>query len=165
MKLLRFLKNDRYPDCLKIKGRPKLPTSSFKEADRLYHAFDNEDLDEYENIKLETIRFPDFSCNWSRFSKLRHVRLRKNGKKTDGCYSFTVKVSRYKSFATPVHDPISDRIFPNYSHVEVRELFEGEDILYEPPKNRKKKSKKRKSIRMEYRQNLLNNKFIELSPE
>jgi len=129
-KLLAFFRKDRYPECLRINGRFKLPSSAFKETDKLYHAFDNEDLDEQVEIKLETIRFPDFSCNWNRFSKPEHIRYRKNGKKTDGCYSFTVQVSRYKSVATPVHDPINDRFFPNYAHVEVRELFDGEDIFF-----------------------------------
>jgi len=113
---------------------------------------------------LETIRFHDFSCNWDRFSNPEDIRFRQNGNKTDGCYSFTVLTSRYKSITTPVHDPIQNIEFPNYSHVEVRELFEGESILFEPPKNRKKK-KSRKSKRLKYRQNILNNLIIELESE
>lgn len=84
---------------------------------------------------------------------------------TDGCYSLTVLVSRYKEIATPIHDPIHDREFPNYAHVEVRGLFEGEGIYFEPPKNRKKsKAASSKQRRLEYRQNIVNNLFVELNP-
>ncbi len=156
---------DNYPDCLRIKGRKKLLNNEFNEADKLFHAFDNEDLDELYNIRIETIRFPDFSCNWSKFSKPEHIRHRRNGNIKDGCYSFTVKTSRYKKLATPVHDPLNDKDYPNYAHAEVRELLEGEDIFYEPPKGRKKDSKRAKSIRREYRQNISNNLNVELEPK
>ncbi len=161
-KLLKFFKQNKYPDCLRIKGRKKLPTSEFLDNENLYHSYATDDLDDLERIKLETIRFPDFSCNWSRFSNPEHVRYRENGKMTDGCYSFTVEISRYKKIATPVHDPIDDKKYPNYAHVEIRELLPNEDILFEPPKNRYSRAKTRKSLRLEYRQNLLNNIRIEL---
>ncbi len=159
--LLNFLKKSKYPKHLKIRGRKKLPSTEFKQEDKLYHGFDNSDKEDSGLIRLETIRFPDFSCNWNRFSNIEDIHFRQNSKKTDGCYSFTVLYSRYKSFATPVHDPIQSLDFPNYSHVEVRELFDGESVLFEPPKNRKKK-KSRKSKRLEYRQNILNHLIIEL---
>lgn len=151
-----------YPENLKINNRKKLSSKEFREFERLYHAFSDEDINEEYSIGLNSIRFPDFSCNWSRFSKPEHVRFRENGKMTDGCYSFTVKISRYKNMATPVHDPVDDDEYPNYSHVEVRELFEGESIYFEPQKNRKKKTNKSKCRRMEYRKNLLNNIKIEI---
>ena len=153
--------NSKFPEALKINKRKKLATCEFNNDDKLYHAFSIEDLSEDGIIEVNSIRFPDFSCNWGRFSKPVHVRFRKNGNMTDGCYSFTVLTSRYKGIATPVHDPIDDESFPNYSHVEVRELYEGEDILFEPPKNRKKK-KSSKGKRLEYRKYLLNNIEIEL---
>jgi hypothetical protein len=153
--------NSEFPEALKINNRDKLPTSKFKENDKLYHAFSREDLSEDGVIEGNSIRFPDFSCNWGRFSEPVYIRFRKNGNMTDGCYSFTVQTSRYKRIATPVHDAIDDEFFPNYSHVEVRELYEGEDILFEPPKNRKKK-KSSKGRRLEYRKNLLNNVEIEI---
>jgi len=153
--------NSEFPEALKINNRKKLPTKEFKDNDKLYHAFSREDLSDDNVIEVNSIRFPDFSCNWGRFSKPDHVRFRKNGNMTDGCYSFTVLTSRYKKIATPVHDPIDDKFFPNYSHIEVRELYEGESVLFEPPKNRKKK-KSSKARRLEYRKNLLNNIEIEL---
>lgn len=163
-RLLKFLKKFKYPNHLKIQGRKKLPSQEFKDQEKLYHGFTKTDKDDFNLIRLETIRFPDFSCNWDRFSNPEDIHYRLNGKKTDGCYSFTVLTSRFKSFATPVHDPIEEPDFSNYSHVEVRELFEDESILIEPPKNRKKK-KSRKSKRLEYRQNMLNNLLIELECE
>ncbi|MDA2918057.1 hypothetical protein MYX76_00940 [Desulfobacterota bacterium AH_259_B03_O07] len=156
--------NRNYPNDLKIKNRKKLPTTEFMDNEKLFRAFDERDLDETDKIKLETVRFPDFSCDWSRFSKPGHIRYRINGSMTDGCYSFTVLTSRYKEIATPVHDPISDDKFPNYAHVEVRELSEGESIYFEPPKNRKRRTGSSKQRRLEYRQNMVNNLFIDLNP-
>ena len=156
----------KYPKHLYIKGRKKLPIKKLSANDKLFHGFDDYDINEVGQIKLESIRFPDFSCNWSLFSYPKDVRYRKNGNLTDGCYSFLVNTARYKKYATPVHDPIFDKKCPNYSHVEVRELRDGEDILTEPPKGRsKKKSKLAKSQRLEYRQNLLLNSIIELNIE
>lgn len=148
------------PRRLRIRGRSALPCSAFEAEEKLYHGFSVEDLDDLDNIKIETIRFPDFSCNWSRFSIAADVRLRENGQLTDGAYAFTIETARYKSFATPVHDPLR-RPVENYAHVEVRELIEGESVLEAPPKNRRKR-KSAKSRRLEYRQNLLNRLSIEL---
>jgi len=80
----------------------------------------------------------------------------------DGCYSFTVAIARYKELATPVHDPITEADYENYAHVEVRELRLGESVYSEPPRGRKSSSKGRKNLRMEYRQNIINNLKIEL---
>lgn len=89
------------------------------------------------------------------------MRYRLNGKSTDGAYAFTVEIARYKSVATPVHDPLYSPV-ENFAHVEVRELADGESIFSEPPHGRKKKSGKAK--RLEYRQNLLNALQVELEP-
>ena len=89
------------------------------------------------------------------------MRLRANGRATEGSYSFTVQTARYRSLATPAHDPLTHPV-QNYAHTEVRELHEGESVLYEPPKNRKNKKKAGKARRLEYRQNILNNLEVEL---
>ena len=90
------------------------------------------------------------------------MRFRPYGKNTDGCYSITVEISRYRKIATPVHDPIQNQDYENYSHTEIRELEDGEDINIEPPKGRKKRNKTRQSLRLDYRHNILNNLKIEL---
>ena len=156
-KLFRFFKQRRYPKNLLINGRTKLPSSAFQNDDKLFRAFDKDDLDEDDNIRVETIRFPDVSCNWSKFSIAEDIKHRENGHKTDGCYSFSVSVSRYNKMATPVHDPTSDAFYPNYAHVELRVLYDGEDLLFEPPKGRELKAK---SKRFEYRQNI--NHFLQI---
>lgn len=143
----------KHPNHLCINGRKKLSSSSFATDHRLYRSFDESDLDDLRKLKYESIPFPDLSCNWSLFSKPEDVRFRENGKPTDGCYSFTVKVARYKNTATPVHNPRYDKTYPNYAHVEVRELFQDENILFEPPTGRKRK---------EWRLNLSFNHLIEL---
>ena len=161
-RLVRFLKQGRYPKNLLINGRPKLPSSDFQGDDKLFRAFDKDDLDEDEEVKVERIKFPDVSCNWSRFSIAEDIKHREKGRKTNGCYSFSVIVSRYKKMATPVHDPISDADYPNYAHIEVRVLYDGEDVLFEPPRGRKLKPKSKK---LEYRQNIKNFLQIEFRAE
>ncbi|MDH5682154.1 MAG: hypothetical protein OEZ36_11240 [Spirochaetota bacterium] len=154
----------QYPDDLKINNRVKLSNKNFKSCEKLYHGFDENDKDG-DKIKFESIRFPDFSCNWSRFSKPYHVKFRENGKQTDGCYSFTVKTARYKNIATPVHDPITKIMYENYSHIEIRLLENNEDIFHEPQKGRKpKKSNTAKEKRREYRMNIVNKLKIEILP-
>jgi len=148
---------------LQIRGRVKLGAAEFQTEDKLYVAFDREDIDPVTNdLNIESIRFPDFSCNWSRFSESADVRLRPNGQVDDGCYSIIVAVARYKKIATPVHDPIEEKNYENYAHVEVRELLAGESIHSEPPHGRKPSSRGRKKLRLEYRQNIINNRVIEL---
>lgn len=159
MKLFSFL-SPKYPRHLKINGRKKLSNSEIKDEEKLFHGFNKNDLDDNNDISVETIRFPDFSCNWSRFSEPKDVKYRENGSKKDGCYSILVRISRYKSYATPVHDPLTQPL-ENYSHIEVRELYDGESVYFEPTKNRKKK-KSGKDRRLEYRQNILNNLNIVL---
>lgn len=154
---------DIYPKELYINDRPRLPVIEFKSEEKLFHGFTKDDLSENNEIIPESIRFPDFSCNWSRFSKPIHVRFRENGSLDDGCYSFTVETARYEEMANVVHDPIDDPEYPNYSHVEVRRLKEGENINIEPPKGRQWKSgKTRLSAKMRYRQNIKNNLLVEI---
>jgi hypothetical protein len=163
--LSKYFKSDEYPSCLRINGRLKLPTTEFQGEHKLYRGYSGDDLGEEGEIDIDAINFPDFSCNWSRFSDPEHVRFRENGKSTDGCYSFTVAVARFQSIATPVHDPISDDRYENYAHTEVRLLGEGESIFSEPPKNKpKKRSSRAKSERMKYRQNIMANLMIEIEP-
>ena len=147
---------------LRIDGRAKLPTTAFRLENRLYRAYYLEELDDSGEIDVETLRFPDLSCNWSRFSLPEDVRIRERGRETDGCYSVSVITARWKSIATPVHDPIDSRPFENYSHVEVRELREDEGIYDAPPRNRKFRGKKHKIRRKEYRRNFVQNLRIEI---
>ncbi|SRR5713101_6373645 len=150
-------------DRLKIRGRPKLGPRDFALEDKLYVAFDADDTDPVgDDLIVESIRFPDFSSNWSRFSNPADVRLRPNGRSDDGCYSLTVRMARYKELATTVHDPVSDEAYQNYAHVEIRELQPGESVYSEPPRNRKSSSRGRKNLRLEYRQNIINHHIIEL---
>jgi hypothetical protein len=148
---------------LRIRGRAKLPVSAFLIAEKLYHGFAEDDIDpDTEKPKIASIRFPDFSCNWARFSEPEDVRVRPNAERTDGCYSITVEVARYQKFANPVHHPIVDHAYENYAHVEVRELRPDEDFTFEPPRNRRKiKSAITNHMRLEYRQNLVNQLVIE----
>lgn len=152
------------PEHLNINGRK--PDQNFTDDDNLFHGFE---LDEYDSIektvKVETIRFPDFSCNWSRYSSPRDVVHRRNGKITDGCYSFTVEISRYRSLATPVHDPDDDPEYPNYSHVEIRHLEPTDPPDFIPPKNRpKKKGAESKAARFAYRENIVKQLEFEFMP-
>ena len=79
------------------------------------------------------------------------------GCENDGCYAFTVEVARYKTVATPVHEPLcGERERENYSHIEVREILEGESILAIPPRNRKTGGRQRKVLRLEWRVNIVN---------
>jgi len=135
--------------------------ADFEIHDSLFVGCDDEDFVNGE-LRIENIRFPDFSCNWSRFSIPHDVRFRPNAKATDGCYSFTVATARFHSYANPVHDPIQDPDYENYSHVEIREVFEGEDPLSEPPKKRKKDNRLYRDRRLLYRQNIQNSYRLEL---
>lgn len=138
----------------------KFSPSDFSTDDKLYRGFNISDLvPDTDRLEVNSINFPDFSCNWSRFSEPTDIRKRENAEITDGCYSFTVEITRYKEMATPCHDPVED----NYAHVEVRQLKENESVYFEPPKGRKLKSNTwSKSKRLEYRQNIINNLIIEL---
>lgn len=143
-----------FPDNLKQNGRQKLSSESFALKDKLFRSFKKSDLDKNKVLRPETIKFPDISCNWERFSKPEDIWFRDKGSAKDGCYSITVEDSRFNKIATPVHDPItgcsSDEI-ENYSHTEIRVLQDGKDFSYEPEKNRKLNSKQKK---LEYRMHI-----------
>ncbi len=146
------------PEHLHINGR--LEDQNFSEEDLLYRGYA---LDEYDivedTIRTETIRFPDFSCNWNRYSEPIDIIYRFKGRDTDGCYSFSVITSRYQELATPVHDPIDDPEHPNYAHAEIRICRESDLSGTLPLKGRKLRSKTKK---LEYRQNIANNLLIEI---
>lgn len=151
-----------YPDHLKINGREKLPNSSFEPNDKLYRDFDKDDLDNNYELQPNSVSFPDISCNWGRFSYPEDVKFRKNGSHTNGCYSITVENARYENIATPVHAPLDEDDYENYSHTEIRELYGNETIDFQPPPIRKKKTGKRR--RSEYRQYFIDHIDIEFSP-
>ncbi len=94
----------------------------------------NDNLNE---LEFNVIRFPDFSVNWDRFSESKDILLRENGRVTDGCFSFTVEVAQYKKMATTCYDPLPS----NDSHTEIRQLESDEPVTFEPPRERKLKSK------------------------
>lgn len=139
----------------------KFRPCDYKEDEKLYRGFRKQDIDNTVNtILVNSISFPDFSCNWSKFSIPSQINERENGRTTDGCYSLTVLTSQYKKMATPCHDPI---MLSNYSHTEVRQLKDIEDVYFEPPKKRKLKTGNwSPSKKLEYRQNIINNMVIEI---
>ena len=113
----------------------------------MYRSYKFSDLEtDKKSLKLETLRFPDISCNWSAFSKPTDIWYRQNSRLTDGCYSFTVKDSRFCNIATPFHDPLTGQDIEdeNYSHVEIRALKEGESFNSKIPKGRTINSRKKK---------------------
>jgi hypothetical protein len=130
--------------------------------ERLYRGYRLSDLDERTGgIAVSAIRFPDFSCNWSRFSRPEEVRNRQNGQPTDGCFSFSTEHARYNEMATTCHDPMEG----NYARTEIRQLRREEDAFTEPPKRRKLEKAKdgwSRSQRLEYRQHLVFSLSIEL---
>jgi len=138
----------------------KIFPTDFLDSDLLYRGFNADDLvSESNSIRANSIRFPDFSCNWNRLSEPADIRKRENADQTDGCYSFTVEVARYKEMATPCHDPVEN----NEAHAEVRQLQSEESVDFEPRKDRKLKKKNwSKSKRLEYRNNIVVNLIIEL---
>jgi hypothetical protein len=156
--------NSDFPARLRIAGRQRLSPRNFAQDDLLYRDFRLDYLNEQGEIEANTIRFPDLSCNWSRFSLPDDVKYRENGLNTDGCYSITVEFSRFQNIATPVHDLIQNVEFENYAHVEVRELKPEEDIFIEPPKGRKPNGKKAKKRRSIYRRHICQNLTVEFEP-
>lgn len=153
------------PEHLRINGREKLPANAFMRDHKLYRGFCSDDYNESENLDINSISFPDISCNWELFSSPEDIKFRKNGRLTDGCYNVTVETAQYKGIATPVHNPLIDDDYENYSHVEIRELYEEETIGFEPPRKRKKKNPKYKQRRMEYRYNMVKELNIEFYPD
>jgi hypothetical protein len=132
--------------------------ADFLAEEKLYRGFKRNELNEQSILMADVIHFPDFSCNWSRYSTPDDIRKREGGRPTDGCFSFTVETARYQKIATTCHDPLDN----NYSHTEVRQLLPDEDVSIEPPKARKLKQGWAKRKRLEFRQNLANNLTIEL---
>ena len=139
----------------------KYGPSDFQPLESIFHGFRLSDLEQQsEEIMANSIRFPDFSCNWERFSKPQNVKKRTGGRKTDGCYAFTIETARYKNMETTCHDPYPESDPRNYSHIEVRQLLPTESIYEEPPKGRKLKKQIEGwslSQRLEYRQNIAYN--------
>lgn len=139
--------------------------SDFAPSDKLFRGFKLDEIDEAGAIDIDTLRMPDMSCNWDRFSIAEDIRERMPGCEKDGCYAFTVEVAQYKSIATPCHDPICGEDHENYSHIEIRELLEGEKATSVPPKGRKSRSKQRKVLRAEWKTNIINNLERMFEPE
>lgn len=148
--------------------RHKFHPIDFFADEKLYHGFRDSDLSpDTRKLNVNTIRFPDFSCNWSRFSQPEDVKRRQNGLQTDGCYSFTVAVARYNGMATTCHDPLPSTDPKNYAHVEVRQLKPDEGIFFEPKKEReltKKEEGWSKSQRLAYRTNMTLHLLREIEP-
>ena len=142
---------------LACRERQALSPSDFNLTDLLYRGFRMDDLDDEGVLDAESLRFPDLSCNWDRFSIPHDVRYRKPKCENDGCYAITVDVARFKSFATPVHYPLCNQEPENYSHVEIRELYEAESVTSTPPRNRKNRNKRSKVLRLEWRVNVVIN--------
>lgn len=140
--------------------------SEFLDSDRLYVSFPLAQLDDQGNVSTEKLQMPDCSCNWSRFSKLKDVLYRENGRLTDGCFSFSVADVKFDGYAVVVHDPVCGKIPENYSHCELR-LDPGElKPNDEPPHGQKKaKSKTAKGLRNAWRRNLALKVKIELEPQ
>lgn len=152
--------NERQPDHLRIKDRKKLSPEDFADDDRLLRRYILDDMDDRDEIDINSIRFPNVSCNWSRFSFPADVQFLPYARVSDGCYSFTVVTARFCDIATPVHDPVSEPDYENYAHVEIRELLDEEDVFTEPPQGRKKK-RKEKARRAEWRRHIVQNLTIE----
>ena len=151
---------------LNCNGRSKLPTTSFEDADGLYMAFSNQELDENGIIRTELFRLPDMSCNWSRFSQPIDVRYRKDGRVTDGALAIRVGEVKFDEFAIPVHDPLCNESPENYSHCEVRSIPGNLKAGDEPPKDAKKrKSSSEKQRRAAWRRHLVLHCSIVVPPE
>ena len=153
---------DAIPDHLRIKGRST--DNSFTRDELLYRWFSEEDLDDISgSIKPEHLRSPDYSCNWSKFSFPNDVKHKKDHYSNDGCYSIKIEDAKYKKFATPVHDPIEEEDYENFSHVDVRRLKPSEPENFIPPPDRK--LSKSRASKLEYRQHVINNLNIEFYPD
>lgn len=158
--ILRSLHKVTLPDRLKMNNRNKCKSAEFKNDDRLYRSFNIGDLDENGKIELTTIKFPDLSCNWSKFSCPSDIWYRDNGSLNDGCYSFSVKESRHNNIATPVHDPQEN----NFSHTEVRVIRQdtSDEEKSNPKKGKKINSDTKK---LAYRTYIRGHLKIHLTPQ
>lgn len=144
-----------YTDSLRCNGRTKLPAGCFVDVSRFYRGYCLDDLEEDGSVKLETIQAPDLSCNSADWSTPHDVKFRLNGLTTDGCYSFSLVDVRFDNLANAVHAPLCDEEPENYSHVELRSLFDGEAVTFEPDAKRDRpKSKGAKKRRIAWRENL-----------
>ena len=146
-----------YPQHLSCDGRTKQPIVSFVANDILFLGYRLANLDSESKLKTETIRLPDWSCNWGKYSRPEDVRVREKGQPTDGCLSITVEDIRYNDFATVVHDPICGVETENYSHCEVRAVQPGFTVNDEPPKNASKRdNRSAKDLRHAWRRHVRN---------
>lgn len=136
----------------------------FQDTCKLYRGFEPQDISHVDGkIMTERINFPDFSCNWNKYSSPEDVRYRVADRENDGCYSVTAEIVRYDDRATPIHDPLNDKPWYNYAHVEVRALREEEDPkTCEPPKKRKLGGSRARKLK--YRDNFASLASIEVEP-
>jgi hypothetical protein len=110
------------------KAPKKYTPSDYAINDRLYRAYRLCDLNEgMAELEANAISFPDYSCNWGRFSKAQDILNREKGLPTDGCFSFSVEVAQFEKMATPCHDPLPN----NFSHTEVRQLKDDEPLSFD----------------------------------
>jgi hypothetical protein len=154
-----FHKNKQIPQKLIQGHRNPLDVKNFKNNHRLYRSFQLKDIDSDGNVSIATIKFPDLSCNWSTLSSPTDIWYKPNGSINDGCYSFSVKDSKFKDLATPVHFPLSK----NYSHTEVRAIKETASVdekINPPQKNNMSKTKK-----LEYRAHICGHLKIHLTAQ
>jgi hypothetical protein len=130
------------------------------ESDTLYLGYRLANIDAKDGqVTTATLRLPDLSCNWGRFSLPEDVKVRERGLPTDGCMSISVEDVRYQDYATTVHDPICGSPIENYSHCELRTVQEGSDTSVEPPQNGSKRAKK---DRLAWRRHVRNRLKIEI---
>lgn len=158
--------SEAWRERLACRGRPKFVPADFSSDERLYRGFKIDELDEAGVVDANTLRLPDLSCNWSRFSEPEDIRHRMAGCEKDGCYSLSVENARYDEFATACHSPICGEMIENYSHVELREIYDDETIHTEPPQGReKRKNRTAKAMRLAWRTHIVNNITVEFNPE
>lgn len=149
------------PEHLKINGRAV--DNDFLDSDCLYRSFKLNDFDNFEgSIKIAHITSPEYSCNWSRYSRPEDVKHRKNSNCSEGCYSLTVEVVKFGETAKPIHDPVEEADYENYAHVDVRWLKKDEGMDAMPEAGRR--YPKSKKLKMEYRNHIVNNLKILFKP-
>lgn len=156
---------------LAFNGRAKLACTAFSETDRLFRGFRKAELDPHTGqLDIDSLsaslKLPDLSCNWDRYSHPEDVRFRKPGCEREGCYSFTVAAVRFESYANAIHDPTTVEGTENYAHVEIRPLRELDTFEVEIPHGQTlKDNKSAKKIRQRWRTNIANNHRVECDAE
>ena len=125
----------RVPERLQIRGRPTL--TDFQDDERFFREYALADLDEHGMLSPGAVWAPDFSVNWSRFSRPSDVFLRPNSSPEAGCYSFSVLDARADGLGYPVHEPVEEGDYENYAHVEIRAAYQDANAGCVPPKRRK----------------------------